>query len=143
MKLTSLFLCAPLAALVIACSAAPTSTSETETTTHADQALSLGGDGPSFPNPCEGHICPDGQHCSAPADAPICVADETPDADPPIPDFPRDPCHKFHCPTGYQCQAPADAPKCVPVHPTPNPCATVLCAFPKRCYAVGRRAVCR
>ena len=58
---------------------------------------------PIINDPCASFACPTGQHCTAPADAPYCVANIS-----------RDPCANFSCPTGQHCTAPADAPYCTP-----------------------------
>ena len=143
MKLTSLFLSAPLFALVAACSAAPTETPAREPAANEGQALTPpeSGDDPIFRDPCAQKDCPAKTHCSAPADAPICVPDDIDPTDP-GPGFPRDPCANKHCPTGTHCTAPADAPMCVRNTPT-NPCAAVFCPPTKRCVVQGDRGVCK
>ncbi len=63
-------------------------------------------------DPCQGFVCPRGEHCSAPADAPMCVPDV------------EDPCASAMCQPGEQCiveqvvcvRAPCPGiPRCVPV----------------------------
>ena len=55
------------------------------------------------PDPCANTSCPTGQHCTAPADVPSCVADV----------LSRDPCANYSCPIAHHCTAPADVPTCV------------------------------
>jgi hypothetical protein len=80
------------------------------------------------PDPCASTRCPTGQHCSAPADAPLCVPDETGPT-----------CLTLTCASGYHCEQAAGRGRCVI---TVDPCATVRCASGTRCVASGASASC-
>jgi len=76
-------------------------------------------------NPCSDVTCPSGQHCTAPADAPYCVAD-TPA---------HDPCNGVTCPSGQHCTAPADVPYCEADPSAHDPCGGVTCPSGQHCTA--------
>lgn len=80
------------------------------------------------PDPCASTRCPTGQHCTAPADAPMCVPD---DAGPT--------CLTLTCASGYHCETSAGRGRCVV---NADPCATVRCASGTRCVASGSTASC-
>jgi hypothetical protein len=80
-------------------------------------------------DPCAGFRCPTGQHCSAPADAPMCVADE------------RAPtCATTRCILGTRCEMTADGrARCVSLT---NPCDLVRCTSGTHCVSSGSTAAC-
>lgn len=76
-------------------------------------------------DPCQGFVCPKGEHCSAPADAPLCVPDE------------EDPCASVTCQQGEQCvvqqvvciQAPCPGiPSCVATDCRRTGCSSQICS---------------
>lgn len=80
------------------------------------------------PDPCATTRCPAGQHCTAPADAPMCV-----------PDVPGPTCATILCAPNTRCQTVDGRARCVPVT---DPCATVRCAAGTHCVASGTTAAC-
>lgn len=80
------------------------------------------------PDPCATTRCPAGQHCTAPADAPMCVADT-----------PAVTCAAVRCIYGTRCVMESGRARCV--SPS-DPCATVRCASGTRCVASGATAAC-
>lgn len=80
------------------------------------------------PDPCASLRCAAGTHCTAPADAPMCVADD-----------PGPTCRTLTCASGYHCETTNGRSRCVI---TADPCATVRCASGTRCVASGSTASC-
>lgn len=79
-------------------------------------------------DPCQGFACPSDEHCSAPADAPMCVPNE------------QDPCASTSCPEGEQCvaeQVVCVAAPCLPVARCVPACACTKEYFPV-CGANGQ-----
>lgn len=79
------------------------------------------------PDPCASTRCPTGQHCTAPADAPMCVPDAGPT------------CATVRCIYGTRCVVADGRARCVQPG---DPCATVRCASGTHCVASGTTAAC-
>jgi hypothetical protein len=80
------------------------------------------------PDPCASVRCAAGTHCSAPADAPMCV-----------PDDPGPTCRTLTCASGTHCETVSGRSRCVV---DADPCAVVRCASGTRCVASGSTASC-